>query len=195
MYDQTYPWRYATSTDSNGHTTITRGRPYNVGDSDTWTFYWDGMTDSVAFYDEGYRGLRVADWCDPDEGKRATIAHSADRDFMCETGALKRVAQRITGNLDADFICVGLDRGIDLYVLTETGDPSGDWRREIENVNNGEVYRMETEEYTDLWGPSGWQQADDWCEEWYGSDSAEKDWHEAYPLTEFPAEVMVDASN
>lgn len=197
MYDETYPWRYAADTDANGYTTITRGRPYRLDFGDEWSSYWDD-TDIVAFYDEGFRGLRVADWCDEEDGKRATVAYSAMNDHMTDDGALKRLAVRLTGTAHLrdntpDFIRVGLDRGMDFYVLSWDGDPSGDWRREIEAVNNGEVYRMECERFV---GPGlGWlTDDDDFCSAWYG-DTYQSDWHAAYPLTEFPAEALIDGSN
>lgn len=195
-------WRYAVEHDAvNNHTTITRGRTYHVGDSDSWHTYWES-TDIVAFYDEGYRGLRGADWCDEDEARRATVAYSAEQDNLPGSeGALKRLAVRLTGTTHfrdqpADFIRVGLDRGIDFYVLSWNGDPDRQWRDEIEEVWHGEVYRIECEEYTlighaggeDLWE---WTPADDACDEWYGLDNALDALAEAFPETEFPAEKIV----
>jgi len=188
-------WRYSTVTDVNGHTIITRGRMYNVGNSDSWGYYWDG-TDIVAFYDEGFRGLRSADWCDEEDGRRATVAYSTEQDNLPGSeGAMKRLAVRLTENPDADFIHVSLDRGTDFYVLSWDGDPSGDWRREIEAVWNGDIYRCEVEEYRDYALPdteNNWIPADDVCEEWYGEDNADAVLVEMFPETEFPAEHMID---
>lgn len=184
----------------NNDGVIFRGRAYRVDDPDAWSYYWDGFG-PAAFYDEGFRGLRLVDGTDKDEGERAINAwHNAkgeDRD-----AALKRVAERIstewgTAHPDrADFIEVSLDRGTSLFVLVFDATDE-DWlrsyRREIEAVWHGDVYRIEVEEYVrgGRLVADQWLLADDICEEFYGEEQRDAGFEKAFPLTEFPAELTI----
>lgn len=200
-------WRYNVEHDAvNNHTTITRGRMYNLDNPDAWAHYWEGG-EHVAFYNEGWRGRNVPDWADKEKSGRAIVAWDHERAGATRnsTGSLKRLAVRLTENPDADFICVGIDRGCDLYVLSWTGDPDGEWRDEIEAVSNGDIYRCEVERYEPdhetVWyasGPvtyDGWVTEDDVCEEWYGEDKADEALATMFPETEFPAELTVTSSD
>lgn len=111
--------------------------------------------------------------------------------------ALSKVAQRITNNPEARFICVGLDRGVDFYVLTWDGDPNGTWRDEIEAVYHGDIYRIECEEFQPGFGVGGgdWTPSDEYPEEFYGEDKAEAEFARIFALTEFPADMLVMAGD
>lgn len=199
-------WRYAVEHDAvNNHTTITRGRMYSLSDtgcdtSDAWSRYWDGDS-QCAFYDEGWRGYRPVTGTDEEMGNRAIAALKAAREYGAdEDTVLKRVAVRLTGNNDAEFVCAGLGGALELYALSWGGDPTNDWRDEIESVWHGEVYRCEVEEYTlvsatpfsEDWK---WETRDDVCEEWYGEDKADEALATMFPETEFPAELTVTSSD
>lgn len=192
-------WRYAV--DSDG--IITRGRMYRLSDtgcdtSDEWRWYWesDGM---VGFYEEYARGRTPLN--DSDECKRAISAYQHARNEGDDTDvALRKVARRITGEWSADFVCVGLDRGMDFYALSWGGDPEGVWRDEIEAVYHGDIYRCEVEEYTLRFvTPDGedweWVTSDDVYDQWYGEDKADAAHEEMFSLAEFPAELLVSASD
>lgn len=187
-------YRFSTVTSpGNGEITIYRGKVYRLPDewtTDSWSHYWDGM-DTVAFYDEGYRGRRVVDGIEPvEDAERAITA-------LDKGGpeALDRLAARLhpepVGTYSVQdwapgYFTVPLDRGMDLYVMSWHGD-TADWRDEIEAVWNGDIWRIETEEFDG----EQWHPADDVCEEYYGEDKAMQGFHKEFPLTEFPAEVLV----
>ena len=179
--------------------TIFRGRAYRVDDPDVWSYYWD-CDQMVAFYDEGFRGLRLVDGTDEVAGERAMRAASQtkeDRD-----AALKRVAERVSAEWSnehpdrADFIEVSLDRGMSLFVLVFDATDE-DWvrsyRREIEAVWHGDIYRIEVEEYVRGGGlvADQWLPADDICAEFYGEEQRDAGFENAFPLTEFPAELTI----
>lgn len=186
---ENHPWRYAT--DAEG--TITRGRIYRLDSPDEWIHYWDGVS-SPAFYDEGFRGRRVVDGLDPvadADAERAIVA-------LAKGGheALDTLAVRLTGNDEACFVTVALDRGIDLYALSWDSDPDRSWRDEIEAVYNGDVWRIEVEEYMPHVTEHGaWINADDVWDQYYGEANAEAALVEVFPETEFPAERLIENSN
>lgn len=202
MNETSNVWRFFVNDhDGNGVPTIYRARPYQLPEDysgDSWQSYWDG--DGMVAFTVGYRWLDFRQIIDSGETTRAINAymaawnHNDGRDRDIEQ-ALKRVAQRITGVWDADFICVGLDRGYDLYVMTYDGDPDRTWADEIEALYHGDVWRMEVEEYTgDDTGLDGaylWQTSDNVCDEWYGEDKAQAAWVKDFPLDEFPAHLIV----
>lgn len=194
---EVHKWRYAVDTEG----TITRGRIYNTDDWDAWRNYWDG-DEVVAFTDRYYRGIAPLDASDEDTA-RAMKAHIAEKNGeRGSEGALDRVAQRIAKRFtgltfsSARFICVDLDYAEDFFVLSFDGDPNGTFRREIEAVWNGEIYREECEIF-DTSMPEGqrWQSVDDPCEEWYGEANAEEALSKMFPLEEFPAERLVEGSD
>ena len=180
--------------------TIFRGRAYRVDDPDVWSYYWDGFG-PAAFYDEGFRGLRLEDGTDKDAGERVINAwHNAKGEDR--GAALKRVAERVSaewGNPHpdrADFIEVSLDWGMSLFVLVFDATDE-DWvrayRREIEAVWHGDIYRIEVEEYVRGGGlvADQWLPADDICAEFYGEEQRDAGFENAFPLTEFPAELTI----
>jgi hypothetical protein len=186
-------YRFCTvTTPANGETTIYRGKAYRLPSdwtSDSWQHYFDSDT-MVGFYEEYVRGQRTL--VDNDDSDRALAAYCSAKNHGADPHeALDRLAVRLTGNEDARFIVVGLDRGCDLYVLAWGGDPDNSWRDEIEAVNNGDIWRIETEEFDG----EQWHPADDVCEEYYGEDKAIEGFHKEFPLDAFPAEVLVGASN
>lgn len=176
--------------------TITRARLYRLGDEggDSWRWYWEG-DGQVAFID-GDRRDGVYALTDNEDTERAIAAFKAERDYD-QSGALDRVAVRITEQSNARFICVGLDRGTDLYALAWGGDPNGEWRDEIEAVNWGDIYRIECEEFQPGFGVAGgdWVPADEYPEEFYGEDKAMAEFARIFPLTEFPADLLVTAGD
>jgi hypothetical protein len=188
---------------------ILRARLYQTPeDPDAWSFYWDGDA-GVAFYDEGYRGLRPRAGMEH-EVARAMYAHDAVKgdqagSATASTGhplwrqydALDRVAVRITGNLDARFISVPLDRGMVLYALAWDGDPDNTWRNEIEAVWSGDIWRIEVEQYIPSLGFDGgdWLPTEDFGEEWYGEDVARAAYERNWPLAEFPAERTISSDD
>lgn len=189
---------YRFATDGGG--TIFRGRTYRVDDPDVWSYYWDGCG-PAAFYDEGFRGLHLVDGTDKDAGERVINAwHNAKREDR--GAALKRVAERVSaewGNEHpdrADFIEVSLDRGTSLFFLVFDATDE-DWlrsyRREIEAVWHGDVYRIEVEEYVRGGGlvADQWLPADDICDEFYGTEQRDAGFERRFPLTEFPAELTI----
>src|SRR5690349_280198 len=106
-------WRFSVNPHDG---TITRGRAYQLPSdwtSDAWSNYWDGDS-MVGFYEEYARvGRRVLDNGN-DDNERALNAYVAAHNYDADPhAALKRLAVRLTGSTDADFICVGLDRGMD----------------------------------------------------------------------------------
>jgi hypothetical protein len=177
--------------------TITRGRVYCLRDlgydmSDNWQSYWDGDS-IVAFtvYWRGYPELNGLGGANTDN-ERAMEAWRKAREYGAdESDALNRLARRITGNWDSTFIKVSLERDYDLYALSWAGDPDNEWRDEIEAVNYGEIYRMETAAYNEAY-PDNWEPQDDWCEEWYGEAKADEALERAFGLTEFPAELLIE---
>lgn len=185
-------WRYDTTIDANGHVTITRGRAYQLPSDwtgDAWSHYWDGGG-MCAFYDEGFRGLRIVDGADEGESEQALAAYRADREDV--TGALDTLAQTMTGQEDARFIPVNIDRGVTLYALSYDGDPDGTWRDEIEAVACGDIWRIECEEYRDYGLPdteNNWLPSDEYPEEFYGEDKARAEFERIFPLPEFPADL------
>lgn len=196
---------YRFSIDENTGT-ITRARAYRLPSewtSDEWGHYFG--EDTVAFYDEGYRGLRAyeGEWGTDTEGcDRAMVAYSTEQDNLPRSeGAMKRLAVRLTGQTDqrdpaADFIRVGLDRGVDFYVLTYNGDPDRSFAREIEAVNEGDIWRIECEEFLPYIGEHGaWLSSDDYPEQFYGEDKALTEFARVFGLTEFPAETLVTAGD
>lgn len=184
-------WRF----DVNPHDgTISRGRMYQLPEStESWQFYWDGST-IAGFYDEGFRGKRIMDTDATEDSERALAAYVTAANYGRDPHeALDAVAERISGDPDSCFISVGLNRGCDLYVHSWNGDPNNEWRDEIEAVYNGDVWRVEVEEYDEGW-PGNWRPADEMCEEWYGEDKARAGWEKAFPLAEFPAERVIGES-
>lgn len=199
-------WRFATVVNPHNSADITvyRSRKWQVDDTsgDQWRWYTD--SDSfIGFYDEGFRGIRALDsGADPVDVARAVVAHEAERDgWRGAEGGLDRVAQRLVAEHDgwrkqverAKFIRVPLDRGTDLYLLTYDGDPDGEFRREVQAVWNGDVWRLEVQVYIPTHNPnivSVWEYTDD-CSEYYGEDHADEQWKAEYPLTEFPADLFV----
>lgn len=184
-------WRF--DVDSNG--TIIRGRAYQLPSewiSDAWSCYWDGDW-AVGFYEEYARGRRPLN--DSDECERAISAYQSAHNYGGDPhAALDRLAERLTGNPEAQFICVGLDRGMDFYVLSWSGDPDNVWRDEIEAVNDGDIWRIEVEEYQPGMGPdgSGWVPCDEYPEEFYGEARAMTEFEKVFPLAEFPAERVLN---
>ena len=176
--------------------TITRGRKYQLPDDggDQWNWYWEGDM-MVAFYDEGYPGIRGVHG--DEDTHRAIMAYKNATNYDSDPdAALKRLAVRLTGNADADFIVVGLDRGTDLYALSWDGDPDHEWRDEIEALWNGDVWRIEVEENVCLLpGEYEWHPADDIYDEWYGEDKAQAAFEREFPLAEFPAERLIGAES
>lgn len=195
MTDQT---DYRFSVEHDG--TITRARAYRLPSdwtSDTWTHYWD-MDTMTAFIDGGYRdGVYAVTGCDNDETERAIAAFKAEQDTLRgASDGLDRLAKRLADNTDARFIHVSLDRGADLYALAWSGDPDNAWRDEIEAVNCGDVWRIECEEFLPYVGEHGaWLSSDEYPEEFYGEDKATSEFARIFPLTEFPAENMVSATD
>lgn len=193
-------WRFHVADDG----TITRGRKYQCPDDggDSWRWYW-GSDTLVAFIDGGYR-YGVYAMTEGEDTERAMAAYRAEKTGKCGAeGALDRLAERLTGQADARFIAVSLDRDTDLYALSWDGDPEHEWRDEIEAVYNGDVWRIEVEGYTDVshwgWGTFHeeweWQPTDDICEEFYGEDKADEGWQREFPLAEFPAERLIGSES
>jgi hypothetical protein len=183
-----------TTTPANGEVTLHRGKPFRLPSewtTDSWNNYWDG-DHAVGFYEEYARGRRPLG--DSDDSERAMSAYtSAKNHGRDEHEALDTLAVRLTGNEEARFIVVGLDRGADLYVLAWSGDPDNTYRDEIEALNLGDIWRIETEVYDPFTGT--WSPDDDVCEEYYGEDQMEKGFHKEFPLTEFPSEMFVTAGD
>lgn len=187
-------WRFSTHT--NGEymgepvTVIQRGRAYQLPSdwtTDAWRNYWDcdGM---VAFIDGGYRHGTYAVTENPDT-ERAITAYRYSGEEALVPLAKRLLPESVeVGNTPA-FISVGLDRGVDLYVLAWDGDPEGKWRDEIEAVYHGDVWRVEVQEYDASTGT--WADADDMCVEWYGEDVATAAFEREFELAEFPAELLV----
>lgn len=188
-------YRFSTVTSpGNGEVTIYRGKLYRLPSdwtADEWSHYWDGM-DTVAFYDEGYRGRRVVEGIEPvedaeraitalDKGGPEALDVLAARLYPCPVGTYS-VQDWAPG-----YFTVPLDRGMDLYVLSWHGDPDNAWRDEIEALNEGEIYRIETEVYDG----TDWHPADDVCEQYYGEKQARAGFEREFPLDAFPAEVLV----
>lgn len=183
-------WHYDLSKDG----TVTRGRAYNIGDSDSWRNYWDG--DGMVGFTVHYRpgGPDIEMLAEDDDNHRAVAAWRAERNGERNSeGSLDRLAPRLTDSEDSTFICVSLEPALDFYVLAWGGDADGAWRDEIENVWHGEVYRFEVQEYV-LLATKGWEcwsPADDPCVESYGEDAAMVELRKMFPLNYFPAEVLV----
>ncbi len=181
-------YRYMTNNDG----TITRGRLYRLPSdwtSDAWSNYWDG-NGMVGFYEEYARGQRTLH--DDADNDRALAAYQSAKNYDTDPDvALRSVARRITGQWDADFICVGLDRGMDFYVLS-WGGANDEWRREIEAVSEGDIYRIECEVYLPYVGEHGcWLSEDEYPEEFYGEDKASAEFTRVFDMAEFPAERFV----
>lgn len=185
--------------------TITRARAYRLPSewtTDEWRHYWDGV-EVPAFIDEGYRGRRVLNGTNAEEdSERAIIAYDHERiGAPGGEGALGRLAVRLTEQTDqrepsARFICVGLDRGSDLYVLSWGGDPDNEWRDEIEALNYGDIWRIECEEYRPGFGMGGsdWVTTEEYPEQFYGEDKARSEFERIFPLDAFPAEKIISES-
>lgn len=174
--------------DGNGEPTIYRAKPIQLADDggDSWRYYWDG--DGTVAFIEGYSRGRTAVTSGEDTERALNayqmgLNYDGDRDQI-----LKRVAQRITGNWDADFICVGLDRGSDLYALSWDGDPEGKWADEIEALASGDVWRFEAQEYNVF--TESWDESDEW-DTYYGENHMTSEFLRQYPLAEFPAHLVV----
>lgn len=177
------------------HGTITRGEVYRLSDwetGDTWRHYWDS-DQMVAVYDSrDYHSATEGEWTERAEHVMK-MAKDYDQDV---DAAMNRLAVRLLDNPEAKFIHVNVDRGVTLYALSWDGDPDRTWAEEIDAVNNGEVYRIRTEEYTPGgWFGGDWTPADEVCEEFYGEDQAEAGFAREFPLTEFPAEMLVSAQD
>jgi hypothetical protein len=187
-------WQFHVSADG----TITRGRKYQLPDDggDSWRWYWDG-DQMVAFIDGYCRDGTYAVTQNEDTDRALVVYRVEKAGERGAEGGLKRLAVRITGQADADFICVGLDRGTDLYALSWDGDTDHEWRDEIEAVYNGDVWRIETERfeprYTEYGDEACWVPDDDICGEWYGEDKAEAAFVREFPLDEFPAELLIES--
>jgi hypothetical protein len=176
--------------------TIYRAKAYRLPEdwtTDAWSNYFDG--DFVGFYVEYGRSPSTRVLHDDEDNHRAVSARThAAIEGADVSVALKKVAQRITGQWDADFIHVGLDRGTDFYVMT--WGPSPDWAREIEAVNEGDIWRIEIEELLLNCGcEQHWVPADEYPEEFYGEDKATAAFASLFPLTEFPADLLVTAGD
>lgn len=198
-------WRFSTHTNGSymGEpvTVVTRGRAYRLpGDwtADSWRDYWDG--DGTVCVINGYSR---DGWYASTEGawtERALHAIQMCREFDQDVDAmLTRLARRLTGNWASKFIVVGLDRGLDAYVLHYgvEGEHSQRWRDEIEAAYHGDIWRIEVQEYQhDHWGPGKptWTEVDDVCDEWYGEGVAAAAFEAEFPLTEFPAELFTSQS-
>lgn len=182
--------------------TIYRGTLRRIGDDcgEGWRNYFDG--DQMVAFCDGYArsGLYAVT-----ENDDTTCAMAAYRESGKDEGALKKVAERITREwghptpADADFVRVGLDRGLDVFVLmwdATDEDTVRDYRDEIEAVWYGDVYRIEVEQYDPGMGMGGgdWSYADEVPEEWYGMRSGTDAVEREFPLSEFPAELLVEAS-
>ncbi len=191
MNDSTY--RFDVEPDG----TITRGRVYRLPtdwSSDAWSHYWEGDS-QVAFYDEGFRGRRVVDGCNEDDAARAIAALT-----WGGHEALDRLAVRLIGSDDACFTAVDLDRGTTLYALSWGGTDTAAWRDEIEAVWNGDIYRIEVEEYHPYMGGDGplegrWLPADEYPDEMFGEDKAQAEFEKVFPLDSFPAERLVGGTD
>jgi hypothetical protein len=188
-------YRFSTvTTPANGEVTIYRGKPFRLPSewtSDEWTHYWDG-DHAVGFYEEGFRGQRTLS--DNEDSERALAAYTeARRHGRDEHEALDTLAVRLTGNDESRFICVGLDRGRDLYVLAWGGDSDGVYAREIEALNEGNIWRIETEVYNTF--TQSWPPADDVCEQFYGEDQMKRGFEREFPLAEFPTELFVECGD
>lgn len=173
-------WRF----DVNPHNgTIYRGRLYGVDpdwSGDSWRSYWDGDMMAAVYDHRGYISPTEGEWTD-----RAEHVVKMCREYDQDLGeALTRLARRLEENWDARFISVSIDRGVTLYALSHGGDPGGEWAREIEALADGDVWRMEVEE----WNPhtETWDHADDMFEEWYGEDVAQEAFEKEFPLVELP---------
>lgn len=156
---------------------------------DTWRYYWDG-DQMCAVYDRSDYYSPTKD-SNPEWTARAEQVVRTCRDYDQDLdAALARLAVRLFeyDTFDARFIPVSIDRGVDLYCLSWDGDPEGTWRDEIEAVSAGDIWQFEVEEYT---GDGKWREDDD-CEEYYGEHKAEAAFAKAYPLTEFPAHLVLD---
>lgn len=212
-------YRFATVTNPHDPTDVAiyRARLINVGHDNSWSDYFDGST-MVGFYDDGWSGRRVIDGLDPvaaEDSERAVVAYQHERWPIHQTGgdygysvhglALQRAARRIAlaqgypphVAWEADFICVPLDRGRTLYLLA-TGGPAdqADLREEIEALNLGDIFDVEVEQYTPGgWFGGDWTPAEPGCEWWYGERAAEREFARHYPMTEFPAELLVSAQD
>ena len=186
MYD-TYntDWRFAVTPSGE----IYRGRAELVGGDDTARYYFD-YDDAVVFFDGYYRHGLHGMYGEPGNSEGVQRAMTAYDKSGKDHTALTRVAQRITGNKNADFVCVNLDRGYDAFVLMwDASDETSvrDFRDEIEAVFNGEEYRINVES----WDGEKWNPESDVCETYYGDRQIEAGLETEFPETECPAEVHV----
>lgn len=181
----------------NADGTITRGKLYRLPSewtSDSWSNYWDGNETAAFVVNYGSRlDIDIVEGTNSERGMRAAEAFRAERGNMLGSyRALDRLAKRLTGNRDAAFICVGLDRGTDLYALTYDGDPDRSFCDEIEAVWNGDIWRIECEEFAPGVGwINDWMPSDEYPEEFYGEDKATAEFERVFNLAEFPAEQFV----
>lgn len=185
-------YRFSTVTSpGNGETTIYRGKVYRLPSewtTDSWSHYFDGDT-FVGFTVHYWRGTPdVTPLVENDDNERAMAAYLAmHKGRPGSDEALDRLAVRLTGTEEARFISVGLDRDYDAYVLSYDGDPSNEFRNEIEALYYGDIWRIEVEEFDG----TDWHPYDDVCEEYYGEDKAREGFEKEFPLDAFPAEVLV----
>lgn len=176
--------------DGNGEPTIIRAKPYKAEHGDQWDYYWDGdqMVAITKGWHAGSPDLHAL--TDNDDTERVyaamNMAYAYDQD---ESAVLKHLAVRLTGQQHADFICVSLDRGYDVYALSWDGDADRTWRDEIEAVYHGDVWRIETWEYNTF--TESWDYSDEVPEEYYGEDNAASEWIKAFPLDAFPAHLVI----
>lgn len=167
---------------------IRRATIQRVGDDDTWANYWDA-DQMIAFTVDWYYGSQHVNLVTygndvSDLGQRVIAAFE-------RTGAnvLDPMARFITGESDtAKFILVNLDRGQDMYAMCWNDDPGNKWRDEIEAVYNHEVYRIVVDRQLHT---GVWLEDESDCTDYYGRDNADAEWEKEFPLTEYPAEMMV----
>jgi len=187
-------YRFSISTAPNGDVTIYRARLYRLPSdwtADSWAHYWDG-DGMVAVYDDADYNTPTSK-SNPEDTERAITAYRWDG----EKG-LARLARRLTAEQGAspstayaaEFISVGLERGVTLYALAWGGDPESKWANEIEAVYHGDIYRAEVEEYVPghVFDEGTWITSDFNGEEWYGEEQAEAGFEREFELPEFPAD-------
>jgi hypothetical protein len=176
--------------------TITRGRKYRLPEDysgDMWRNYWDG-DQMVAVFDNGY--VTGPTYNDDTTRTRNAMLMAARYDQDVDA-MLARLAPRIALGWghptpwEASFIAVGIDRGVTLYALSWAGDLENTWRDEIEAVNCGDVWRIETEE----WDGTAWMPGEEVCAEWYGEDSAQRGFEREFPMADAPESLHQTGEN
>jgi hypothetical protein len=204
-------WRYDVTPDG----TIFRGRGYELSDYDHWH---DGETSScyVGFYTGNYNNrphiLNDSKWNEhAEDSERLLEAYKAALNYPQpgdRAGSVQSPITRWWGNDPVTRAArrVGL-AGV-VRVSPYPGDEYmiGYWSREgatdearaadaratanaVEAYMIGDVWRIECEEYNTF--TQKWEHADDVCEEWIGDDFDEA-FAKEFPLTEFPAELLVE---